>query len=156
MKKSLVSDIRYVFPKPGKKGTLHYQCVTAIDVWPEGTEIQVLEVKHLDGVIIKDAAGRLTRVPHFCLNMGREYEMDGVWLRENHPLVLDHLEICLAQEQHTRYAPAAQVQMDAYRRKLEEILRLHGRLGTPFSAERELCPKPVAKRSVVLKKVSGV
>lgn len=156
MKKNLISDIRYIFPESGMKGTLHYGAGDAIPLWPEGLEIWVLEVKSPDGVIIKDTVGRLTRVPHFCLNMGREYEMDGVWLPESDPLVLDHLESCLTIERHTVYACAAQEQMDAYKRKLEEILLQHGRL-TSSDRNSSITALPTqTKRRSGFEKVSGV
>jgi hypothetical protein len=128
---SQISDIRYIYPERGMNGKIHYHHLDELEGWPEGTEIIVLEVKSAGHVVIQNRFGHRTELAHYCLNMGREYEIDGVWRRENHPIVLDHLERCLEHEIQTAYPTLAREQMERYKEMLEDILRTHGRTLRP-------------------------
>ncbi|MEO7932362.1 MAG: hypothetical protein ABIT76_04295 [Chthoniobacterales bacterium] len=137
MQKSIVTDIRYIHPEPGMVGNIHYHDGWGPEAWPEGKSIKVVKVNST-GVLVKDTAGRQTEIAPYCLNMGREYEIDGVWLPENHPLVLNYLAICLAHEQETTYPASGQPQMITYKHMLEEILATHGWLPATPSPIRQM------------------
>jgi hypothetical protein len=134
---SQISDIRYIYPERGMNGKIHYHHQDELPGWPEGTEIVVLEVRPAGQIVIRNCSGEQKEVAHYSLNMGREYELDGVWLPESHSVVLNYLERCLGHEMQTSYPASAREQMDSYKQMLQDILRSHGR-NPQTSSAREM------------------
>lgn len=87
--------MRKLSPQPGMTGRLHYivQGIAGGEVtdWPEGTKITVVSCEG-QNVTARDDKNRETIIAHWNVDVGSEYEIDGIWYPESHPWALDHLE----------------------------------------------------------------
>lgn len=84
-------NIRKIRPKPGATAGAHDMPTSPLPVGiSDGQELTICKPGGML-VTVRDSAGRETALPHWNLDCGTEYEIEGRWLAENDPSVLDEL-----------------------------------------------------------------
>lgn len=122
-------NCRKLSPKPGATARAHDMPTSPLP----GGIIDGLELTVCEGggmlVTVRDPAGRQAALPHWNLDCGTEYEIEGQWLPENHPSVLDELERVLCKTESAPEIDGIAMIREQNVESLRNRLRADGRLG---------------------------
>ena len=118
-------------PQPGMKGRLRYFGLDfARELWPEGLVVEIVAIQERRLRVREEGREREIVLPMINVDVGCEFELDGVWQPESAPAVLDQLEKELAIYRSREWTPAIEAHRQNCMSFVEETLHKHNRLPT--------------------------
>jgi len=103
------------------------------ELWPEGLPVEVIAISDRRVRVREEGHVREIILPMINVDVGCEFELDGNWLPESTPAVLDQLEKELAIYRSREWAPAVESHRQSCMSFVEETLRRYHRLPTKDS-----------------------
>lgn len=94
--------------------------------WPQGLKVTVIAEIGSRDYRVRDEAGREIELPHWNVDVGYEYEIDGKWLPEWEPEALKRLREALQRETAQKPRPEIERAHAEYVESLRRILRRNG------------------------------
>jgi hypothetical protein len=124
----MMMRVRAAMPQPGMKGRLRYFGLDfGREHWPEGLVVEVVAIR---GRLLRvREAGREREIvlPMINVDVGCEFELDGVWQSESASAVLDQLEKELVIYRSREWLPAIESHRQSCMSFVEETLRRYQR-----------------------------
>lgn len=125
----MMMRVRAAMPRPGMKGRLRYYGLDfGRTYWPEGLPVEVVALRDRLVRVREEGQAREIILPMTNVDVGCEFELDGIWQSEGAPAVLDQLEKELVIYRSREWIPAVESHRKSCMTFVEDLLRKYKRL----------------------------
>jgi hypothetical protein len=125
----MMMRVRAAMPQPGMKGRLRYFGLDfGREHWPEGLVVEIVSVRGRLLRVREEGREREIVLPMINVDVGCEFELDGVWQPESASAVLDQLEKELVIYRSREWPPAIESHRQSCMAFVEETLRRYQRI----------------------------
>jgi hypothetical protein len=125
----MMMRVRAAMPQPGMKGRLRYFGMDfGREFWAEGLSVEIIAVGERRVRVREEGREREIVLPLINVDVGCEFELDGVWQPEHAPAVLDQLEKELVVYRSRQWTPDIEAHRQRCMTFVEDTLRKHDRL----------------------------